>query len=131
MFDEQNLILEMLEAGAKGYLLKNARKDEIMNAIKSVNKDEPYYCKNIDKILRQIKADINGTPFKKQGKPDFTVREIEIIKLICNQYSNKEIAGELELSKRTIEGYRQKILEKIDAKNTVGIVLYAVKNKIF
>jgi Response regulator containing a CheY-like receiver domain and an HTH DNA-binding domain len=130
MYDEEDQIVEMLEAGAKGYLLKNAHKDEIIAAVKSVNKDEAYYCRDTTDKLAHMIANSDFHPFKKKIKPDFSDREIEIIKLICKQYSNKQIADYLSLSKRTIEGYREKILEKIDAINTVGIVIYALKNKI-
>ena len=129
MFAEQSLVIDMLEAGAKGYLLKNASKADILNAIKSVHKDQPYYCKNIDSVIRQIKADNNAPVFLKK-KPLFTKKELSIIKLICKQYNSCEIGNELNVSWRTIEGHRLRILEKIDAKNTVGIVLYAVRNNI-
>lgn len=130
MFEEQVPVLDMLEAGAKGYLLKNAGKQEIIDAIKAVFKDEPYYSENINNILMQIKSDDNRKPILKKGKPEFTDKEIEIIKFICNQYSNKEIGDQMRLSKRTIESYREQIRFKINAKNTVGIALYAIKNRI-
>lgn len=131
MFDEENLIVDMLEAGAKGYLLKNAHKTEIIAAIKSVYKDEPYYCKDTSHKLAQMIAKSRFNPYKKRPKIEFSEKEIAIINLICGEYSNKEIADKLILSKRTVEGYREKILEKIDAKNTAGIVVYAIKNNIY
>lgn len=131
MFDEENLIVEMLEAGAKGYLLKNAHKDEIIAAVKSVYKDEPYYCRDTTHKLAQMIAKSNFHPYKKRPVIEFTEKEVGIIKLICEELSNKEIGERMALSKRTVEGYREKILEKIDAKNSVGIVVYAIKNKIF
>ena len=70
-------------------------------------------------------------PYKKTPKPQFTERELEVIKLICDQLSNKEIAERLNLSIRTIEGYREKILEKMDVHNTAGIVVYAIKTSIY
>jgi len=70
-------------------------------------------------------------PYKKKLKSEFTEREITIIKLICQQFSNTEIGVRLNLSKRTVEGYREKILEKISARNSVGIVIYALKNNIY
>jgi DNA-binding NarL/FixJ family response regulator len=131
MFDEEELIVEMLEAGAKGYLLKNAHKDEIIAAVKSVNKDEPYYCRDTTHKLAQMIAKSSFHPYKKIIKPEFTEKEIQVMKLICMEFSNKEIGGQLNLSKRTIEGHREKILEKIDAKNSIGIVVYAMKHRIF
>ncbi|MDB5198770.1 MAG: two component transcriptional regulator, LuxR family [Chitinophagaceae bacterium] len=131
MFDEEDLIVDMLEAGAKGYLLKNAHKNEIIAAVKSVYKDEPYYCRDTTDKLAQMIAKSSFNPYKKIEKPEFSKKEIDIIRLICQECSNKEISNQVSLSKRTVEGYREKILEKINAKNSIGIVVYAIKNKIF
>jgi len=131
LFDEEDLIVEMLEAGAKGYLLKSAHKEEIIAAVKSVNKDEPYYCRDTTNKLAQMIAKSNFNPYKNIARPEFSEREIAIIRMICREFSNKQIAEELSLSKRTVEGYRETILQKIEAKNSVGIVVYAIKHKIF
>lgn len=131
MFDEEELIVEMLEAGANGYLLKNAQKEEIIAAVKSVHHDKPYYCRDTTNKLAQMIGNSSYNPYKKITKPVFSENEITVIKLICQEQSNREIAEQMNFSKRTVEGYREKILEKIDAKNTVGIVVYAIKNKIF
>ena len=131
MFDEEDLIVDMLESGAKGYLLKNAHKDEIISAVKSVHNNQPYYCRDTTNKLAQMIARSNFNPYKKISKTEFSEKEIAVIKLICEQYSNKEIAQQLSLSKRTVEGYREKILEKMEVKNTAGIVVYAMKTKIY
>ncbi|RXK58559.1 response regulator transcription factor [Lacibacter luteus] len=131
MFDEDNLIVDMLEAGARGYLLKNAHKDEIIEAIKAVYKEQTYYCRHTSSKLMQMIAKSRFTPSQKKERPQFTDKEISIIRLICEQLSNKEIADRLNLSVRTIEGYREKIQEKMDVHNTAGIVVYAIKNKIY
>jgi len=129
MHEEESAIIEMLEAGAKGYLIKNASKEEIISAIMAVHKDESYYCRYTSKLIRLLeKSKFN--PNKKQVKPEFSENELTIIKLICQQYTNKEIADIMNLSKRTIEGHREKILEKLEAKNTAGIVVYAMKSKL-
>lgn len=130
MFDEDHLIVEMLEAGAKGYLLKNAHKDEIAAAIKAVHRDEPYYCRNTSHKLAQLIARSNFTPDRKAAKPHFTKIELEIIRHLCNGESSKIIADHLQIATRTVETHRHNILKKIDAKNTASIVVYAVKNKI-
>jgi DNA-binding NarL/FixJ family response regulator len=131
MFDEENLIVDMLEAGAKGYLLKNSHKEEIVAAVKAVYADETYYCRNTSLRLAQMIAKSSYNPYKKNTKPEFNSKEITIIQLICQELSNKEIGERLNLSKRTVESYREKILEKIQAKNTAGIVVYALRNKIY
>lgn len=131
MFDEENLIVEMLEAGAKGYLLKNAHKDEIIEAIKTVDRNHTYYCNGTTAKLANMIAKSNFKPSMKVVKPEFSERELAVIRYICQEMSNKEIASNLNLSIRTIEGYRDRILEKIGAKNAAGIVVYAIKNNIY
>lgn len=131
MFDEDNLIMDMLEAGAKGYLLKNADKLEIIQAIQAVHKGKNYYCKDTsDKLLKMI-AKSNFNPYQKIKRPQFKDRELEVIRLICDQLSTKEIGEKMNLSARTIEGYREKILEKMEVHNTAGIVVYAIKAGIY
>ena len=131
MFDEENLVVEMLEAGAKGYLLKNTHKAEVVQAVKAVYKHETYYCNHTSNKLAQMIAKSHFNPYKHVAKPAFNEKEKEIIKLICQELSNKEIAAQLGLSTRTIEGYREKILEKIEAKNIAGLVIYAIKNNLY
>ena len=131
MFDEENLVVDMLEAGARGYLLKNTHKAEVLQAVKAVYKGETYYCNQTSNKLAQMIAKSQFNPYKNIKKPTFSEKEIEIIRLICQEMSNKEIASELGLSTRTIEGYREKILEKIDAKNIAGLVIYAIKNNLY
>lgn len=131
MFDEENLIMDMLDAGAKGYLLKNAHKNEIFEAIKTVHKKDIYYCNHTSARLISMLAKSNHNKQKKEVKINFTDKEIEIIKMICGEKSTKEIAQQLFLSVRTVEKYRERIQEKIDAKNMVGVVLYAVRNGIY
>ena len=130
MFDEENLIIEMLEAGAKGYLLKNADKQEILDAIFTVFKGNTYYCRHTSARLAALIVKSRFNPYRKSEVVVFSDRETEIIKLICFQNTAQQIANKLYLSKRTVEGYRTKILEKIGAKNIAGVVMYALKQGI-
>jgi DNA-binding NarL/FixJ family response regulator len=131
MFDEDDLIIDMLEAGAKGYLLKNSDKLEIVEAIVTVYKQDPYYCRNTSRKLTQMIARSKFNPYIKKEKIEFSEREKEIITLICQEYTNKEIGEKLFISSRTVEGHRVKILEKMDAKNTVGLVVYAIRHNLY
>lgn len=132
MMDEENLIMEMMEAGARGYLLKNAHKDEIMEAIKAVRSGLIYYCDGTSSKLTRLIAKNERIPFiRKMPKPEFSPKEINVIQYICQEMTNKEIADKLNLSIRTIEGYRDRILEKIGARNSAGIVVYAIRNNIY
>jgi two-component system, NarL family, response regulator NreC len=130
MFDEENLIVDMLEAGAKGYLLKNADKQEILDAIHSVYQGKPYYCHHTTSRLASLISKSRFNPYKKKDPLVFTEREIEIIRLICQQLTAQEIADKVFLSKRTVEGHRTRILEKMSVKNTAGVVIYALRHRL-
>ncbi len=130
MFDEEDLIVEMLEAGAKGYLLKNADKQEILEAIASVYEDRVYYCKSTSAKLAGMIAKSRFNPYKQKETITFTDREQEIIRLICQQFTAQQIGERIFLSKRTVEGYRTRILEKMNVRNTAGVVMYALKNNL-
>jgi DNA-binding NarL/FixJ family response regulator len=130
MFDEEDQIVEMLEAGAKGYLLKNADKQEILEAIVSVYEDGTYYCRSTSAKLASMIARSKFNPYKQREQVTFTDREQEIIQLICQQLTAQQIGDRIFLSKRTVEGYRTRILEKMNVRNTAGVVMYALKNNL-
>jgi len=130
MFNQDNLILDMLHAGAMGYLIKNAHKSEILEAVQSVYRSIPYYCKSTSmKLARLIGASQYG--HKPANKPEFTAKEIEIIRMICEEKTSKEIGDHLHLSMRTVEEYRQRLKDKMEVKGTTGIVIYAIKNELY
>jgi len=131
MFDEISLIVEMLEAGASGYLVKDCDKAEIKEAIERVYQKEQYYCRHTGNKLMQVMARNARKENNKYTAPSLSDKEKEIIQLICEQYTTKEIGEKLFMSPRTVEGYRLKILEKLDAKNTVGIVIAAIKYGLY
>lgn len=130
MFEEEDLIVEMLEAGAKGYLLKNADKKEIQEAILTVSEGNIFYCKHTSNRLASLIVKSKFDPQKKKSGDLFTERERQIIQLICLQHTAQEIGEQLFLSKRTVEGYRTRILEKMDVKNTAGVVVFALKHNL-
>jgi DNA-binding NarL/FixJ family response regulator len=130
MFEEEDLIVEMLEAGARGYLLKNADKKEILDAIVTVEQGNIFYCKHTTARLASLIVKSKFDQRKKSPGALFTDREREIVRLICRQHTAQEIGEMLFLSKRTVEGYRTRILEKMEVKNTAGVVIYALKHSI-
>jgi DNA-binding NarL/FixJ family response regulator len=130
MFDEDNLIVEMLEAGARGYLLKNADKKEILEAISSVYEDHVFYCRHTSARLASMIAKSRFDPRKKNQEIIFSEREKEVIQMICKQFTAQQIGAQLFLSKRTVEGYKTKILEKMNARNTAGVVIFALRNNL-
>jgi DNA-binding NarL/FixJ family response regulator len=130
MFNDDHLVIEMLEAGANGYLLKNTNKSELLLAICTVKEGGSYYC---DATSEKLSFKIAGIQQRgNRSKPaKLTETEKEIMRLICQQYSNKEIALAVKLSVRTVESYRIKIQLKTGAKNTAGIVIYSIRHQIF
>jgi DNA-binding NarL/FixJ family response regulator len=130
MFNDDNHIIDMLEAGASGYLLKNTTLEEVLKAIDSVMKGDNYFCNDASvKLVRLITAGKNKLS-RTKTVASFTDREIEIMNLMCEQLTIKEIADQLGLSPRTIETYRVALQEKTASRNSIGIVLYAIQNGI-
>jgi DNA-binding NarL/FixJ family response regulator len=128
MFEEEHFIMHLMEIGANGYLLKNAEPEEIKKAIHAVFENDFYFNDLVSNtMLRNIVQKKNiATKFKKEVK--LNEKETEILKLICKEFTAAEIAKEVFLSQRRVEGIRSELLEKIGVRNTAGLVLYAVKN---
>lgn len=127
MHKEDNYIVRLLEVGAKGYLLKDAGADEMVMAIKMVSEGGTYYSSHVTNVLmKHLKQ--GTTPSKTGDQVKLTSREQEILTLIANELSNPEIAEKLFISIRTVDTHRRNLLEKLDAKNTAGLVRYALKH---
>jgi len=127
MHREDNYIVKVLESGAKGYLLKDAGSDEMIRAIKEVYAGGTYYSSHVTHVL--MKHVTQGTkPSDKGDKVPLTTRETEILTLIASEYSNPEIAKKLFISIRTVDTHRRNLLDKLQVKNTVGLVKYAIKH---
>ena len=130
MFNEDSLIVDMLEAGARGYLLKNTNKEELVKATKTVYDGGAYFCNATNLKLANIVSKGKHEAFHNADEVKFTSRELEVIRLICEENTTKEIASKLDISVRTVDGYKENILEKIGAKNIVGIAVYDLKHKL-
>jgi len=126
MYANENYYTEMIDAGAKGFLLKNSKFEDVQNAIDDVYNGKNYFS---PEILHAIIKNLNKKT-KKQNI-DLTEREIEVLYNICKGFSNQEIADILYISKRTVDKHRENILLKTQSKNTAGLVIYAIKNNIF
>lgn len=128
--NEKRLILHAVENGACGYLLKDTDRDELVEAINTVMQNGFCFNKDISNLL--LKGIVNKEQFQTtfSNKPQLTERELSVLELICKELTNAEISEKLFLSPRTVEGHRQRMIEKIGARNTVGLVLFALKNKL-
>lgn len=131
MFSDDHLIADMLEAGAKGYLLKNTNRSELLQAIRTVYDGGTYYSPATSEKLASLIGKNKFQIPKKQLEVRFSAREKEILQLICEQYTTREIAGALNLSIRTIESYRLSLHEKTRSRNSIGVVIYAIRNGLF
>ncbi|MEZ5105787.1 MAG: response regulator transcription factor [Draconibacterium sp.] len=128
MEDDEQYILHLINEGVNGYLLKNADPDEVEIALKKVLVQEFYFPENISRmILRNL---VNKEQPKSRPEHEITDRELHILQLICEEKTATEIAEELALSARTVEGYKRKLFEKTGTKNMAGLVLFAVKNNL-
>ncbi|GGD11499.1 response regulator transcription factor [Hyunsoonleella pacifica] len=123
--ENDDTIIKMLKAGAKGYLLKDVEKDILEIALLETIERGYYHTKDVSDVL--VKSLTNDDSDKIQLKE----RELEFIKLVCSELTYREIADKMFLSPKTIDGYRDNLFQKLNAKNRIGLVLYAIKNGIY
>ncbi|WP_298514543.1 response regulator transcription factor [uncultured Kordia sp.] len=129
MHQEERHIIKMIELGVNGYLMKNASSDEVIECIESVLEYDYYFNNKITNIMRKVMM------YKGKGTPttvihDLSERELEVLELICKEYTAKEIGEQLFISFRTVEGHRKNLLSKLNVRNTAGLVVFALKNEI-
>lgn len=126
MYSEEEYYSEMINAGARGFIIKNSGIQDVENAIQQVVSGSNYFS---GEILQRL---INGFVRQKRRARStrLTEREEEVLYLICTGLSNQQIAEKLYLSKRTVDKHRENLLAKTGARNTAGLVIYAVKNGI-
>jgi two-component system, NarL family, invasion response regulator UvrY len=121
MHNEEDIIIRMIQAGAKGYLLKSASISEIKQAFQNLLKDEYYFTPEIN---RKIAVGIQKG--NEADTPELNSREIEFLKLICSELSHKEISLKMKISKRTVDYYRDALFRKLNTRSRVGLVKYAI-----
>lgn len=130
MYDDDKFIIHLMEIGANGYLLKNSEPDEIRKAVYAVHENGYYFNDLVNKaLLKKLVMKTNIKPSFNQNI-EFTERELEVLKLICEEKTAAEIAKEIFLSPRSVEGIRQRLIEKVGVRNSAGLVMFAIKNGI-
>ncbi|GAB5416938.1 MAG: response regulator transcription factor [Crocinitomicaceae bacterium] len=131
MHDSNSFIVKMMELGASGYLLKDMPPSEVAKAVQTVVNDGLYFNAKVSRALlaglpgSQIEIESTG-----QVRETLSQRELEVLRLICQEYTTTEIAESLFLSPKTIEGYRKNLLEKTGVKNMAGLAIFAVRNNL-
>lgn len=129
MTSDDMSIFTLVKQGANGFITKEHNLEETLGGIRSVREKGFYYTDDVTRAM------LNGVRNKQKQRTslsstDLTERETEIIRLICQQYTIKDIASELKLSPRTVESHKENILMKTGSKNIAGIVLYAVEHQL-
>jgi DNA-binding NarL/FixJ family response regulator len=125
MYGHKEFVLEVMEAGACGYLLKNAGKNELIEALRTVASGGKYVARELATLIA------NGDRFKdRRGETRYgalSKREVDIVRLILQERTSQEIAEALFLSSETVETHRRNIMHKLDVRNTAGLVKYAME----
>ena len=125
MYNNQEFVFGLMNAGASGYILKNTGKAELLEAIKSVNEGKTFYSKEVTETILQ-----NFTKKPEEQRVEaahLTEREKDVLKLIAQEYNTQEIAAKLFISTNTVETHRKNLLSKLQAKNIAGLVKFAIQ----
>jgi DNA-binding NarL/FixJ family response regulator len=125
MFGEEEYVYSMVEKGIAGFILKTSGIIDLERAIKKVAEGQQYYSEEIMGILVKKFRSIDTVE-----KITFTDKEKEVLRMLCKGFSNNDIADKLFMSVRTVEGYRNKLLQKTGSANVINLVIYALKNKL-
>jgi DNA-binding NarL/FixJ family response regulator len=126
MHDESGMIKNLLALGADGYLLKSTSQDELIRAIKKVSDGNKYFSTEV--TLSLLNGSQSNSQLPKQQAEILTTREEEILKLIAEGYSNKEIGTRLFISHRTVDTHRTNLMKKLNTSNIAGLISYAIKS---
>ncbi len=131
MFGDERHYREMINAGAKGFILKSSDIQELELAIKTIARGESYFSNELLRriIVKMGNADINADSVK-ELKINLKEREMQVLKNVCSGLSTNEIADKISLSPKTVEFYRTQLLSKTKTKNAVSLVIFAIKHKL-
>lgn len=128
MHNDYQHIKSMMDAGARGYILKSCNEEEMLDAINTVMDDELYYS---NEVAQTVMNNMAKRKPKTPGLTPLTPREKEIYRMILDEQSNNDIADKLFISVRTVEVHKRNLMEKTGSKNSTGLVLFAIKNQLF
>jgi len=127
MYGEEDYYYKMVDAGVKGFVLKNSDIKEVKTALDVVYEGGSFFS---SELLQNLVNSLKSATKSHEFHPELSEREMEILILICQGFSNQEIGDKLFISKRTVDKHRANILEKSESKNTAQLVVYAIKNRL-
>jgi len=132
-YDDVKLVKEVLQMGAKGFVPKKSAGEHIVNAVYKIYEGNQYFTDDVKEKMMQTL--LNGQ-VKNEGSQDgvlissLTKREVQVLKLVAQQYSTREIGDELHISESTVETHRKNLMKKVKVKNSVGLAIFALKNEV-
>jgi DNA-binding NarL/FixJ family response regulator len=130
MYEDERFVFHMMENGANGYLLKNSEPQEIRRAIMDVF-EKGYYLNNyVNRILLKRSHSRNKAIPNLNNEITLTDKEKDVLRFICMEFTAQEIAQKMEISARTVESIKDRLMERFGSKNTAGLVFFAVKNNL-
>ena len=131
MHDDISYVTEAFARGASGYLLKECNVDELLFAIKNVTAESRYLSMDLSQVLVDaFLKEKSGKAIPPEINLEFSAREMEVLQLISEGLTNNEISERLFLSKRTVEGHRQSLLEKTGSRNTATLIKFAIQHQL-
>lgn len=129
MLDNEKYVAQAFMEGSNGYLLKNVTEDEMTFALKTIADGQKYLCGELaQKLLDKLIQNLTVQSEQASQHIDLSMREIEVLHLVAEGFTNQEMADKLFLSKRTVEGHRQTLIDKTGSKNTAALIRFAVTN---
>jgi DNA-binding NarL/FixJ family response regulator len=129
--NEEKFVVHLIELGANAYLFKNAEPEDVENAIRGVVEKGFYFSESLMMTFqRRLNNKKTHVSVHDNIPITLTIREIEVMNLICQELTAQEIACKLFISVRTVDGHRNNLLEKTGARNTAGLVIFAIKNNL-
>ena len=125
MFGEEEYLFTLIMLGISGFLLKNTSYGALSRAIQLVSEDQQYFSPELNgKLAKRLRQ------YSSQEIPQLTPKELEVLQLLAKGLNTDEISAKLQISKRTVEGYRLKLLQKTDSSNTINLIIFAIRNKL-
>lgn len=123
MEDDEEVIIQMVKLGCRGYLLKDIEPEDLHFALKQVVEEGFFYSEAVSKAIKH-----HG---RENTIEDLTKRELEFLRLACTDITYKEVANQMNLSPKTVDGYRESLFHKLNVRSRIGLVVFAIKNKLY
>ena len=131
MFNEESFVTEILNNGAEGYILKNTGREELLLALRTVVSGKSYFSDDVTQtIMKGLMKQRRASKQREGFFPKISRREKEVLRLIIQEHTTQEIANKLFISLKTVESHRSSLLNKVNARNTAGLVRIAIENKL-